>query len=281
MDKYSTLKQLILSGDTFVVPDAYDGVSAKLIQRAGFKAIQCSGHSISLTKAYQEERLLSADENVSRTKEITDAVHVPVMADAEDGYGHGGVFRSNLLKFIRTGIAGINIEDQNLWDPYETERIVPAKVMLDKIGMVLQTKKELGVPDFVLNARTDALGTSESSEKGLRTAIERANCYLEAGAEMAFIPYVRTKDEIRLLKQEIAGPISIAAGLPYNIGEFTINDCRELGVTRVSLPTILIYTTMKSVQDTLTAIEKTGTFDWIQKNDRLFDAEKLSEVFSS
>ena len=119
---------------------AYDGVSAKLIQRAGFKAIQCSGHSISLTKAYQEERLLSADENVSRTKEITDAVHVPVMADAEDGYGHGGVFRSNLLKFIRTGIAGINIEDQNLWDPYETERIVPAKVMLDKIGMVLQTK---------------------------------------------------------------------------------------------------------------------------------------------
>ena len=98
---------------------------------------------------------------------------------------------------------------------------------------------------------------------------------------MAFIPYVRTKDEIRLLKQEIAGPISIAAGLPYNIGEFTINDCRELGVTRVSLPTILIYTTMKSVQDTLTAIEKTGTFDWIQKNDRLFDAEKLSEVFSS
>jgi 2-methylisocitrate lyase-like PEP mutase family enzyme len=280
LNQSQVLKQLLHSGKTLIVPDAYDGISARLIQQAGFQAIQCSGYSISISKSYKEEKFVSADENVSRTMEIVAAVKIPVMADGEDGYGQGDLFKSNLKRFLHTGIAGINIEDQNLWDNYNPNKIVPSNVMLDKIKAVLDLKKELAIPDFILNARTDALKSTDNREEGLKIAIDRANHYLQAGADLCFVPYARTKEEVKLLKREIQGPLSIAAGLPYNIREFNINDCKEIGIARVSIPSILILSILKTAFTAIQDIARTGTFDSIIKEEKLIDQAILSAILN-
>jgi len=272
------LKKLILDSETLVVPDAYDGISAKLIEYCGFKAVQCSGYSYSVSKKLKYEKLLTIDENISKTSEIVLAVNIPVMADGEDGYGCKEIFRNNMIKFINTGIAGVNIEDQNLWNSYNPEKIVSIDIMSEKILEVVKLKNELNIPDFILNARTDALGISDNKKETLKDAIERGNKYLELGADMCFITNVKTKDEIKLLKKEIKGPISIAAGLPYNINEFTINDCIDIGIARVSLPSILISGTVESMMDILRVIKDKGTFEDIVKNNKLINMSVLQDL---
>jgi 2-methylisocitrate lyase-like PEP mutase family enzyme len=194
MNKYQTLKNLITDSETLIVPDAYNGISAKLIEYAGFKAVQCSGYSFSISKKYEDESLISIDENISITEEIVNAVNIPVMADGEDGYGNTEVFKNNLIKFIKTGIAGINIEDQNLWNPYNVEKIVSLKTMTDKIKNVIEIRNKLDINDFILNARTDALRSIENRKEAIKIAITRSNQYLELGADICFITYLKTKD---------------------------------------------------------------------------------------
>jgi 2-methylisocitrate lyase-like PEP mutase family enzyme len=275
MNRQRSLQQLIHSGETLVAPDAYDAVSARLIRQAGYKAVQCSGYSISVSKGYSDERFVSLDENLERTREIASAVDLPVMADGEDGYGDGEVFAFNIGRFLKAGIAGINIEDQNLWNTHDRERIVPVEVLLDKISSVLAIKKTLALPDLVLNARTDAIRSTEDRKAGLRIAIDRANRYIQAGADMVFVAYVRTREEIALLKREVRGPLSIAAGLPYNIAEFSINDCREIGVARVSLPSIMVMASLRAALSTIEDIRDTGTFEGTLSADRLLDQTTL------
>lgn len=278
MNKFETLKKLILDSETLIVPDAYDGISAKIIEHCGFKAVQCSGFSFSISEKLKDENLLTIDENISKTKEIVSAVNIPVMADGEDGYGYKEIFRNNIIKFINTGIAGINLEDQNLWNPYNSEKIVPLEIMSEKILEILKIKNEFNLPDFILNARTDALKSIDNRNEALKIAIDRGNRYLELGADMCFITYVKTKDEIKLLKNEINGPISIAAGLPYNINEFTINDCIDLGIARVSLPSILISGAIETMLFILNEIKSKGTFENILNNQRLINMTILQEL---
>ncbi|MEJ6949475.1 isocitrate lyase/PEP mutase family protein [Natronospora cellulosivora (SeqCode)] len=277
MNKYNLLKTLINDSETLVVPDAYDGLSAKMIELCGFKAVQCSGYSMSISKMLKDETLLTLEDNLKRTKEIVAAVDVPVIADGEDGYGNKNIFRQNIIKFIETGIAGINIEDQILWDPYCSEKIVSMDKMTDKVDEVIKIKKEMGIENFVLNARTDALRSLDNREKALGLAIERANTYLDLGADICFIAYVKTKSEIEILAREIDGPISIAAGLPYNIDEFSINDCIELGIARVSLPTLLISGVMKNMKSILDRVREEGSFEEVKN--QMIDYQYLQKIF--
>lgn len=276
MNKYKALKDMILSDETLVVPDAFDGISARIIEFAGFNAVQCSGYSFSVSKKYGDESLVSLDENLSTTTEIVNAVDLPVFADGEDGYGSNKLFEHNILKFMRTGIAGINIEDGNIWFPYYNKSVVPESEMLKKIEIVNKLKKTECLPDFILNCRTDILGSIDDRKEGLNKAIERANLFLDAGADIAFITNVKTKEEIKLLNSEINGPISIAAGLAYNIDNYDINDCKELGVARVSLPSTLLLSSLKSQLDVISNIHKNGNFSEIKS--KLLDIETLHKL---
>lgn len=276
MDRYDVLKQLIDDSETLVVPDAYNGMTSRLIEFAGFKAVQCSGYSFSVSKKYRDESLISMEENIKTTEEIVQAVNVPVFADGEDGYGCAEVFKNSIDKFIKTGIAGINIEDQNIWAPYHPNSILPVSAMVEKINIVKELKQHNNIPNFVLNSRTDILGSYSNRSEGLKKAIERANIYLEAGADLTFITNVKTKEEIKLLNEEIDGPISIAAGLAYNITNYDINDCKEIGIARVSIPSTLILTALNSQLKALKTLKETGSFTEIKED--LMDIDILNEL---
>ena len=272
MNKSQRLRSLILAEPTLVMPDGYDAISARIIEYAGFEAVQCSGYSFAICRCYERETDVSFQENIEKTKRIAEAVRVPVMADGEDGFGDGEVLRSNIREYIGIGAAGVNIEDQNLRNE-GAGRIIPESRMLEKIACVQQAAREAGHPDFVLNARTDALGSCEDRKKAQSVAVERANKYLAAGATLCFITYINTLDELRLFASEVHGPISVAAGLPYNITEFSVMDCCELGIARVSLPTIAILSSVKAQLDAMQSLRETGRFD-----DLLTEGAVLSDM---
>ncbi len=246
INKSKELRKLISSGETFIIPDAYDSISARLIEISGFKAVQCSGYSFSIAAARKKEIDISRPENVQITGKIVEAVNLPVMEDAEDGYGSAEVVTENVSMFMEVGIAGLNLEDQNLGGG-EGISIISEEGMVEKISVAREAAETGENPDFIINGRTDALKSTEDCEKALNIAVERANIYLNSGVDITFAAYVETLEEVETLKKEVKGPISIAAGMPYNINNFSIGDLEKLGVARVSLPTLLIYPRLKSI----------------------------------
>lgn len=279
MKKSTMLRNLLHSGETLVMPDAYDPISARIIERAGFNAVQCSGGSFAIAARYPSETDLNIAENVRITHMIVDAVDVPVMADGEDGYGDLNVVPDTVSRFIRAGAAGVNIEDLvPVRDrPYD---IVGSSYMVEKIAVARKRAVAEGDPDFIINARIDALRAFDSREDGLREAIKRANLYLEAGADLAFICYAATLDEVKTLVKEVHGPISIAAGLPYNIKAFTINDLRELGVARISLPMTAILTAINAMSKVMSMISQPDGFAKIIDEGLYCPPEELAALLS-
>ena len=260
MNKSQRLRELILAESTLVMPDAYDALSARIIEQAGFEAVQCSGYSFALSYCYAKETDVSFEENVEKTKRIADAVSVPVMADGEDGFGDGEILEAHIRKYIEIGAAGANIEDQNLRGEGEGKLITESR-MLDKIRCVRRAAVEALNADFVLNARTDALASCDDRRKAQGIAIERANRYLEAGATLCFVTHINTLDELKLFAREVQGPLSVAAGVPYNITAFSVMDCCELGIARVSLPTIAVLSSIKALFDVMRSVRDTKRFD--------------------
>lgn len=274
-----TLKGLLNSGETLIMPNAYDPISAKIIEYIGFSAVQCSGYSFSIENGYKNEGEIDLQTNLKITKEIVNSVSVPVMADAEDGYGDGDCLADVVKEFINIGASGMNIEDQDLHANNDKLQIISESSMLDKLKVAISVKNQLGEESFIINSRTDALLSSSNRNKAQKIAIERANKYIEAGADLCFVAYTKTLEEVKLLAKEINGPISIAAGLPYNIQEFSINDCIELGIARVSLPSFLIFSSMQAMIRNLKQIRDTGNFNNLIKDQWLLsDIETLNDI---
>lgn len=238
MNKSRELKKLINSDKTLIMPDAFNPISAQLIEKAGFKAVQCSGYSFSLAAGYEREVDVSIEENLLWTSKIVESVDIPVMADAEDGYGEPEKISDTITRFKEIGVAGLNLEDQ-IQNRKDSVSIVNEDIMIQKITTAREIADIKNYSDFIINGRTDALKSTLNREDGLEIAIERANQYLSAGADLAFITYVETLDEVKQISKEVKGPVSIAAGLPYNIKNFTLNDLENCGVARISLPTLL------------------------------------------
>ena len=274
--KSKKLKELLNSGETLVVPDAYDPISAKLIENAGFKAVQCSGYSFSISAGYKREIDVTLDENIELTRRIVESVNVPVMADAEDGFGGPEVVIDTVERYMDAGVAGINLEDQ-IPDGKSKLSIIDADLMAQKIMVARQTAEIEGYHDFVINGRTDALKSTEDRSEGLEIAIDRANQYIDAGADLAFVTYAATLDEVKQITKEVKGPVSIAAGQPYNINNFTINDLQKLGVARVSLPTLLIYSSLQAINNSLQYLKEDNLADTL---DYLYNPEGLSELLN-
>lgn len=252
MDKSRELKKLLNCGETLIMPDAYNSISANLIENTGFKAIQCSGYSFSVAAGYQREMDVTLEENLLWTRKIVESVNIPVMADAEDGYGGPEEVLDTVERFIETGVAGANLEDQI---PGGEGAVAGEDVMMQKIMVAREIAEVKNCPDFVINGRTDALRSTENRDEGLKLAIERANQYLLAGADLAFITYVETLDEVKKITREVKGPVSIAAGMPYNIKNFTFKDLESLGVARVSLPTLLIHSSLDAMKRSLNLVK--------------------------
>ncbi|MFH0879657.1 MAG: isocitrate lyase/phosphoenolpyruvate mutase family protein [Lentisphaerota bacterium] len=271
------IRELIKRGETLVMPDAYDPISARIIQSCGFKAVQCSGCSIAVANCLGHEAELDRALNLSVTRAIVAAVDVPVMADGEDGYGGADQIGDTIAAFVDTGVAGINIEDQVIGATGGVA-VVEQAVMVEKLQSARQAARSAGNPDLLINARTDALLAGRDRASGLEEAIRRGNAYLTAGADLVFITYIATLDEVRQAVRGVDGPVSIAAGQPYNIKEFSIEDLRRQGVARISLPTLAILSSVQALRTALSGVRNTLSFEHLVRGGGLCSWQDIAKI---
>ena len=256
MKKSTLLKNMIMEKKALVCPGAHDVMSAKLIERAGFKACQVSGFGLSATYlGLPDMAFLSFAEALSVSRYVIDAVDIPVMVDADTGFGNAVNAMRVTEEFIKIGAAGMNIEDQvfpKRCGHLEGKQIIPMDEMVLKIKACIEVKKKLD-PDFVINARTDAIAVS-----GVEEAIKRGNAYAEAGADLIFIEAPRTREDIIRLVKEIQAPISINLFDAVSGGKtplIDIDELKEMGVARVSIPVGPLFAAVKGMINYLDVIK--------------------------
>ena len=276
-EKSRRLRALIRAEETLVMPDAFDPMSARIVERLGFQAVQCSGFSMALAAVRPTEAELGMEANLNLTRAIVKAVAVPVMADGEDGFGGPDIIADTIRAYMEAGVAGINLEDQVLGQP-GPKRIVARDVMIAKLTTARKAAEEGGNPELVINGRTDALAAAPDRQAGLREAAERANAYLSVGADLAFVTAVATMEEVRFLVREIHGPITIAAGMPYNSRTMSIKALKDAGVARVSLPMVAIFSAIRAMTESLQSIRDTEDFADILGANRLCDMEDITTL---
>ena len=277
VEKSRRLRELIHAQETLVMPDAFDPISARIIQHLGFPAVQCSGFSMSVASVRPTEVDLGRDANLEATKAIVGAVAVPVMADGEDGFGGPKEVEETIRVFSEAGVAGINIEDQVLGQP-GPKRIIPRESMIEKLVAAREAAHRTGNGELVINGRTDALAAAADRSAGLKEAAERANAYLDAGADLAFVVAVSTMEEVRFLMSEVKGPLSIAAGMPYNLRTLSLKALKDAGVARVSLPAVAILATVRAIAETLRSVRDTQDFGELLEQERLCRMEDIAAM---
>jgi len=195
------LKKMIETGKTFLIPGAYDGISARIVQNVGAEAVYATGGGIARSTGIPDMGLMSLKEITDRLETMVDAVEIPLIADMDTGYGNALNARTALRAFERAGVAGFHLEDQvfpKRCGHYEGKAVVSTEEFCAKMRAVRDAVTD---DDIVIIARTDALAV-----EGVDAAIERMHKYIEAGADVAFVEAPRDLAQIEKVAKELPYP---------------------------------------------------------------------------
>jgi len=197
----AALRAAIKDGPMVVAPGAYDGLTARLVEQRGFPAVYMTGAGTAAAHGYPDYGLVTMSEMVTNAGRMADAVTVPVIADADTGFGNELNVIRTVAEFAKSGVAAIHIEDQTFpkrCGHLAGKEIVDRGEWLRKIRAACENRPE---PDLVIIARTDARAVA-----GLDEAVERANQALALGADMAFVEAPQTLEEVAAIPDAVDGP---------------------------------------------------------------------------
>jgi 2-methylisocitrate lyase-like PEP mutase family enzyme len=257
MKKTTMLRQRLAEGKFLFVPGCYNALSAKILdQVGGFPALYMTGYGTSLSLlGLPDVGLATMTEMHANARYIANVARVPVIADADTGYGNAVNVIRTVKEYVQTGVAAIHLEDQvapKRCGHVAGRQVVPVEEAVGKIRAAAFARDEAD-PDFVLIARTDARGAHGGS---LDDAIRRANAYLKAGADLAFVEGPTDVEEVRRICAEVEGPIM------YNqtgvSPRFTRSEYEELGIALAIVPGATLRATMQTVYDLAVALRDEG-----------------------
>lgn len=274
MDRGSNLKSLMENGDMVVAPGCFDGLSARLIERAGFDAVYASGGAIARSRAIPDMGLVTLSEVATRVTEIVDAVSIPVIADMDTGYGNALNARHAVRAYERAGVAAFHIEDQvfpKKCGHYENKGLVPELEFVQKIRAV---KDALLDSAMLIIARTDAIAV-----EGFTAAIDRAAAYAEAGADVLFVEAPTSLEQIEKIAEAIPGPKLINMFHGGKTPLVSAPELQKMGYQIVIIPSDLQRAAIFAMSEVLTAIKSNG--DSGALTDRMVsfqDREKIVET---
>lgn len=238
-------------GPGFVLPNAWDAGSARVLEGLGFPALATTSAGIAWSCGVADGETLDRDQMLDHVARIVAAVDVPVSADLEAGYGQTpDEVAQTITLAARLGAVGGNIEDST------TAGLIDRSEAIDRIAAA---RAAAPAGTFVLNARTDAYFVAPSGDPFAET-IERATSYVEAGADCVFVPGVVEADAIRQLTSAIPGPVNIVAGLSNTIDAHTLF---SLGVQRVSLGGSLARAALSTLERAGRELLDSGTLDFL------------------
>ncbi|MFH1137863.1 MAG: isocitrate lyase/PEP mutase family protein [Pseudomonadota bacterium] len=265
-----SIKTLLEQDELIQAPGAYDALTAKIIQAQGFPAVYMTGYGVSVSMlGLPDLGFLTMTEMVENAGRMADAVSIPLIADADTGYGNPmNVFRA-VREYEKAGVAAIQIEDQ-VWPKrcghMAGKNVIEAEDMAAKIRAAVDARSS---PDFVIIARTDALAVH-----GLDEAVRRAELYRAAGADVLFVEAPRTREEMAEIPRRLPGfPLLI------NMAPLTPNlpagELRDMGYRLAIYPGLCLAAAISAVTEEAQRLGNTGRqrdfSDWIQSFGALND----------
>jgi 2-methylisocitrate lyase-like PEP mutase family enzyme len=244
------LRTLINQTGMIVAPGAYDCVGARLVEQAGYPAVYMTGAGTAAALGYPDYGLITMSEMAENAARLAAAVTIPVIADADTGYGNELNVTRTVREYQRRGVAGLHIEDQGFpkkCGHLEDKTVIPLSDYLAKIRAAAAAKSD---PDFLLIARTDARAVT-----GFDDAIVRMNAALEAGADMAFLEAPQTHVEVEAIPRLIKGPCLLNVVSGGKTPMLDLAQAQRLGFKLAILPGLLFQTAVSAFRSVLSEVQ--------------------------
>ena len=251
----SKLRQLIEQPGIIVAPGAYDCLTAKIIQQSGFPAVYMTGAGTSVARyGFPDLALASMTEMISNAADITASVSVPVIADADTGYGGLLNVGRTVRKYEQSGVAAIHIEDQEFpkrCGHLDDKRVIATEDMIPKIKEAVESRTD---QDFLIIVRTDALAVT-----GWEDTMDRCHRYVDAGADVLFVEALRSAEDAQRAVDSLPVP------LLYNFVEtgksplLSASDLESIGFKIVIFPASNLLLVTATIQKLMAELKEKGT----------------------
>jgi 2,3-dimethylmalate lyase len=255
-DRPSSLREMFEAGEMVLAPGCYDALGARLVEEAGFPAAYMTGFGSAASHLGRPDvGLMSLPEMVDNARRIAHAVDIPVIADADTGYGNSINVIRTVREYEAAGVAAIHIEDQVMpkkCGHMEGKQVVPAREMAAKVSAAVAARRS---PEFLIIARTDARAV-----EGVESALERGRAYLEAGADALFVEAPQSEAEIDMVARSFPD-----VPLLFNYAEggktppLSCERLRELGFSLVIFPLTLLLVATQAMRAALARVNADGT----------------------
>ncbi len=249
------LRELIRAPEILVAPGAFSPLPALLIQQAGFDAVYMTGYgTVANLLGQPDVGMVTMSEMVSNVRNIAARVAIPLIADADTGYGNALNVQRTVREYERAGAAGLHIEDQQ-WPKkcghMEGKRLIPAEEMVGKIRAALDARQD---PDFAIIARTDA-----NIVLGFEETIRRAEMYARAGADLIFVDSPTSREELAQIPKRIPAPVMANMTEGGRTPTLSNRELQELGFALVIWPVSSVWTATKAIQTLCQELREQGT----------------------
>lgn len=247
------LRELLAGEGMLLAPFVYDGFTARIAEEAGFDAVYMSGFATSMSRGLPDVGLLTQTEMTQNAAMVASAVGVPVIADADTGYGNAINVRRTLREYERAGAAGVHIEDQvapKKCGFFDGKQVIGLEEAALKIRAAADARTD---PDFVIIGRTDALAVN-----GWDDAERRCRAFAEAGADLVFVDGVRTREDLREFARRLGD-------LPrmYN-GELPPEEAQALGF-KVQIHRGPVFSLYPIIKEMMTELRETGRVEALER----------------
>lgn len=247
----SKLRALLREPTMVVAPGAYDGLTAKLVEQAGFRCAYMTGAGTSVAHGYPDFGLLTASEMIANAARMAAAIDIPLVADFDTGYGNELNVVRTIREYERAGVAGVHIEDQvspKRCGHLDDKEVVPREDFIAKIRAAADARRN---PDFLLIARTNSRAVV-----GFDEAITRANLALEAGADMAFVEAPATMEEVAAVPRLVRGPCLLNVVWGGKTPDIDFRDAEKLGYRLTIVPGLLFKATIAACDAALAGLKE-------------------------
>ncbi len=255
MSAARTLRQRLAHGPIVVAPGAPDALTARIVERAGFEAVYFTGAGVAYTHLGTPDLgLVSLTEMTMRLAAVVEATRLPVIADADTGYGGALNVRRTVREFERAGAAAIQLEDQvfpKRCGHLDGKRVVPVDEMVGKIRAALDARRD---PDTLVVARTDA-----RAPLGLEAALERAHRYRDAGADVLFVEAPASRDELARIASSLPPPVVANMVEGGRTPLCAAHELEAMGYRLVIFPGAAVRAAAAAVVKVMDALKRHGT----------------------
>lgn len=265
--KVETFQQLVADNDILVVPGCYDALSAKIIEKNEFDAAYVSGAGVSNTMlGLADLGLATYTEMAEQIRQISEATSIPVLADADTGYGNPLNVRRTVHGFEHAGAAGLQIEDQMFpkrCGHFNDHDIIPTEEMVKKIEAAVEARNNR---EFSIVARTDVRSVND-----VDSAIERAHAYERVGADIIFPEALRSAEEMRQFCDALSSPVMANMVEGGKTPLLSASELETIGYDLVIFPNSLLRTAMLAMQQTAEELAETGSVENVLEDIASFD----------